>query len=246
MSKILNIKSIGAEIVDFDRDNLKLRLSTLLMPDAHNETYNKGAFKESLIKRKTESGYRVGFCLDHNQTKRLGSWKELYEEGDALYGVAKMTTTDLANQAEIEMKDGTLKECSTGCLWRAETGHWESLNGNPNGLFVIDKTDIIEASMVTVGANPITGIAKKSVSELETDIDSLIKKSIENQIRMFSDRLSDEDYFDCEVNAKQILQRIVEARKEMTYKRENGVYKPTNEQISKISEIDRFIDSLNI
>lgn len=246
MSKILNIKSIGAEIVDFDRDNLKLRLSTLLMPDDHKETYNKGAFKESLIKRKTENGYRVGFCLDHDQSKRLGAWREMFEDGYGFFGVAKMTTTDLANQSEIEMKDGTLKECSTGCLYRAEVGHWESLNGDPNGLFVIDKTDIVEASMVTVGANPLTGICKKSVAELETEIDLLIKKSIENQIRMFSERLSDEDYFDCEVNAKQILQRIVEARAEMTFKRENGVYKPTTEQISKISEIDKFIDSLNI
>jgi HK97 family phage prohead protease len=211
-SKIYRKKGIEGKVLDVDRNNLKLLLSTMNHEDDHGEMFANGAFTEGIQKMKRADGsFRIALLRQHNWDKVIGKYKEIYEEGNNLIGVAELGKTQIANDAFLDIESGILRECSTGTNWRSEVGEWKQNGDNQNSLWVITKATLWEGSLVAVGANSQTGIlSTKSIEDAEIELLKLKDGLICLHKELYSGAGTDERHENLEIHAKSILQQITD------------------------------------
>jgi len=164
MNKVFNPyekKSLGFEIKDVSNNTreVKVVLAKMNVMDSDRDIIRPGAFSKSLQERGTiSSGNRkIAFLRHHDWEHQIGVFKELYEQGDELIAVGKLSTSTQGNDALEDYASGVIKEHSIGFNYVADKIDFISDSKlHELGHFEISELKLWEGSAVTFGANEHT------------------------------------------------------------------------------------------
>lgn len=121
--------------------------------DSHDQIVAPGAFTESLAAIKA-AGRSVPVLWQHNMDAPIGMYTTLEQDGIGLKVVGKLAVPDVqqANEAYALLKMGAVHDLSIGYYTKNSTMDDES------GVLTLNAVDLVEVSIVTLGANPAAQI----------------------------------------------------------------------------------------
>lgn len=117
--------------------------------DCYDQIVAPGAFTESLSAIKA-AGRSVPVLWQHNMDMPIGMYTTLEQDNVGLKVVGKLAVPDVqqANEAYALLKMGAVHDLSIGYYTKNSTMDEES------GVLTLNAVDLVEVSIVTMGANP--------------------------------------------------------------------------------------------
>lgn len=148
--------------------------------DSYGEVVAPGAFAESL-KATADAGRKLPVLWQHDMSSPIGVYDTLSEDGTGLRVTGRLAVPDVrqANEALALMKMGAVPDLSIGYYTRA------SSMDEKTGIRTLTQLDLVEVSVVTLGANP------------SAQIDAVKRRLLAGEfltIREFEDSLREQGY----------------------------------------------------
>lgn len=171
----MKFKGIHSEITDLDlaKGQVVVYLSAFGNKDSDDDVITRGSFRKSLLERgPTSAKPRIKYLAQHDPTRPIGKFLELYEDDYGLKAVGQLAvnTRDGGDYFEF-YKEGIITEHSIGyevIQGQSKTDHYE-----------ISEVRIWEGSAVTWGANentPVIAMAKAANLEPVDYIEKRIQR----------------------------------------------------------------------
>jgi uncharacterized protein len=156
MSDDLYIQAGPVLATKFADDEISGHLCRYGETDADGETFAPGAFMDSLAEIKA-TGHRVPLLWQHRQGEPIGSWHEIVETADGLFGKARINTdVPRGREALSLVTRGDLSGLSVGFVAPPE---WR------RGRTIL-RAKLYECSLVSIPAVPKARVRLKDFSTL--------------------------------------------------------------------------------
>lgn len=204
MNKMLELKSINAEVKDVDTKKRVVTgyLSNFDNIDHDSDIIVKGAFQKSIDERKQA----IWFLNQHNWQQPHGKFSVLREDSKGLYFESEpLIDTTYSSDVLKLYEAGIMREHSIG-FQTIKSDYEKQKNTNVR---IIKEVKLYEGSNVTLGANPETPFTGfKSFTQKEAnDQVKLIVKMLKNGT------LTDETFEILEIALKQLQKNMYELGK---------------------------------
>ncbi|GLV21991.1 primosome assembly protein PriA [Sphingobium sp. TomMM35A] len=136
--------------------------------DSYGDVVRPGAFTKSLAAR---SGRPLPMLLHHDMTKPVGVWSEAKETSEGLFVKGRFT---------LEVRDAQEAHAlaTAGAITGLSIGYREK-KGNPittTGGRELIEVDLLEGSLVTIPANPITHVTDVKGISGARDIEDMLRE----------------------------------------------------------------------
>lgn len=116
-------------------------------PDAHGDVIATGAYADSLSAHKTK-GTMPKLFWQHNADEPIGKWLDAQEDDHGLLMRGKLNmSVQRGREAHALLKEGDIDGLSIGYRIKSYSVDTES------GVWTLEKLDLVEVSIVSVGAN---------------------------------------------------------------------------------------------
>ena len=202
MNKILELKSINAEVKDVDT---KRRVVTGYLSNFDNKDYDndiivKGAFNKSIKERKGA----IWFLNQHNWEQPHGKFSVLQEDSKGLYFESEpLIDVSYSNDVMKLYEAGIMKEHSIG--FSTIKDEYDS----KSKARIIKEVKLYEGSNVTLGANPetpFTGFKSFTPQEANDQVNRIVKL-------LKNGTLTDDTFEILEIALKQLQKHMYELGK---------------------------------
>ncbi|WP_245418292.1 HK97 family phage prohead protease [Cohaesibacter haloalkalitolerans] len=148
-------------------------------PDDYGDIIAPGAYAESLADHAANKTMPKLFW-QHNRDQPIGRWLELKEDDKGLYGVGKLNMgVQCAREAHELLKEGDIDGLSIGYRIKAYSVDTET------GVWTLEKLDLREISVVSIGANPDALIGSVKALKQSHDLTERLKAGDQLQEREF-------------------------------------------------------------
>lgn len=116
-------------------------------PDAYGDVIAEGAYSESLSAHKAK-GTMPKLFWQHNPDEPIGKWLDAKEDDHGLFMRGKLNmSVQRAKEAHALLKEGDIDGLSIGYRIKEYSVDTET------GVWTLEKLDLVEVSIVSVGAN---------------------------------------------------------------------------------------------
>jgi HK97 family phage prohead protease len=116
-------------------------------PDAYGDVIAEGAYEDSLATHKSK-GTMPKLFWQHNSAEPIGKWQDAKEDGHGLLLKGKLNMdVQRGREAHALLKAGDIDGLSIGYRIKEYSVDTDS------GIWTLEKLDLIEVSVVSVGAN---------------------------------------------------------------------------------------------
>ena len=203
MNKILELKSINAEVKDVDT---KKRVVTGYLSNFDNKDYDndiivKGAFTKSIKERKNS----ILFLNQHNWEQPHGFFNELKEDSKGLYFESNPLVKG------VSYSDDAIKLYDAGIITQHSIGFTTIKDeyDSKSKARIIKEVKLYEGSNVTLGANPetpFTGFKSFTPQEANDQVNRIMKM-------LRNGTLTDESFLTLEIALKQLQKHMYELGK---------------------------------
>jgi len=95
----------------------------------------------------------------------IGKFARLEEDQKGLFGVAKLGTSTLGNDAFNDYKDGIIREHSIGFKYIKDKIRFVETDNDGGGFYEVSEVALFEGSAVTFGANDLTNVVEVAKTE---------------------------------------------------------------------------------
>ena len=179
------------ELKDMDSETREVAfyLSKFDVIDSDFDNIRKGAFKKSIEERGPNStgNRKIAFLWSHNWDKPIGTFKELSEDENGLFAVAKLGTSTAGSDAWDNYVDGIIREHSIGFQYIKDKMKFIETDETPiGGFWDINEVKLFEGSAVTFGANEYTGVVGITKSEEKKELITELTGEMELTIKALS------------------------------------------------------------
>lgn len=144
-------------------------------PDSYGDIVLKGAFKETLEKRKA-TGHPFPLCFNHDLDQIIGAVKDIEEDDTGLKITASFLNTPLAQEKRELVKEGIVWQFSFAysILGAEKPTPEEKANGIVQKL---TKLDLYEVSLVPVPANQTAIVTEVKSDSVEKKVEETEEKA---------------------------------------------------------------------
>lgn len=144
-------------------------------PDSYGDIVVKGAFTETLKKRK-DTGHPFPLCFNHDLDQIIGAVKEIEEDDFGLKIKASFLNTQLAQEKRELVKEGIVWQFSFA--YAIEESERPTEDEKKAGIMQkLTKLDLYEVSLVPVPANQTAVVTEIKGGEVETKTTETEEKS---------------------------------------------------------------------
>lgn len=155
------VKTVSFKVDDIDEGSRKVKfvLNTMDFLDYDRDVIRKGAFTKSINERGPNSTApdQIQHLRDHDWTHQIGKYTELYESGNELIGVSRLSGSTKGNDALADYQAGIINQHSIGFRYLADKINFiEDSNLHEDGHFEVTEVKLHEGSAVAFGANKLT------------------------------------------------------------------------------------------
>lgn len=154
-----NFKAVkSSEGEDFDGLKIEGYLSTFKNVDRENDVIQEGAF-DNAIKEIKKRGGTLPMLRDHyNDTScQIGHWKSIKVDENGVYAEGYISRTEKTAHLIKLIEDGAINTLSIGGMARYAE------KSNRSGNNIIEEFYLLEASVVSIPANPMAQFSTKSL-----------------------------------------------------------------------------------
>lgn len=172
--------------MDGEKREVAFYLSKFDVIDSDFDNIRKGAFKKSIDERGPNSNgnRKIAFLWSHDWDKPIGSFKELSEDQNGLFAVAKLGTSTAGSDAWQNYVDGIIREHSIGFQYIKDKMKFiETDETAIGGFWDISEVKLFEGSAVTFGANEFTNVVAVNKSEQKNDYINKLTNEIDLTIK---------------------------------------------------------------
>lgn len=225
----------GFEIKDLNNEKREVAfyLSKFDVIDSDFDNIRRGAFKKSIEERGPNStgNRKIAYLWSHNWDTPIGVFKELTEDENGLFAVAKLGNSTAGEDAWLNYVDGIIREHSIGFQYIKDKMKFIETDETPiGGYWDIAEVKLFEGSAVTFGANEFTNVVAINKSEEKTELITKLTGEIELTIKALSNgKGTDERLQNFEMKLKYLTGRLaLLAEVEPFEKKHSNQIEPTN------------------
>lgn len=192
--------------------------------DSDGDVIAEGAYTKTL----QENGDRIAFLYQHDMSKPIGKKLKLEEDENGLFAEARISDSSLGKDVRTMVMEGILKEFSVGFIPIKEE---QVVDVN-----YIREIKLFEFSLVTLAANPLAQVTEyKSQMEATDSIVDDFDKLAKIVRKMDNPHLLEFEFRKLQSKVSLLLQKS----------NESSLKKEEVEQRRIVSELDKFIKSIN-
>jgi HK97 family phage prohead protease len=171
---LIKYKSLKIDSPNVDETTMTVSgyLAAFNNVDSAGDRLLKGCFSKSLKEHGTgsTSDRKIIFCWQHDMSKPLGQFTNLYEDEKGLYFEAKLDDIPFVREVVIpQYKSGTLNQHSIGYRYIFDKCQWKE-DKELGDVFEVGEVELFEGSVVTAGCNentPFMGFKNLTQQEIE-------------------------------------------------------------------------------
>ena len=169
-------------------------LSVFDVPDSDGEIIRKGAFLKSIESKKKEGGYNIPFLYNHDFSKPVGKFLSLDEDDYGLKFQAQMSRNELGDDCYKDYQDGILDQHSIGFFYNPTSTRLITVGGEQ--VTEISEVNLMEGSVLTLGANTLTRVLSVSKSGVENQSKFDILELVNDEFNTFVSVLTEKEVVD--------------------------------------------------
>lgn len=176
-----HINGISIKSID-EQGNLEGYASKYGNIDSYGDIVIAGAFTKSLEQHKQAGGLPKMFW-QHNQDAPIGRWLEFEERSDGLFMRGKLNLeTQRGREAYSDIKFGSIDGLSIGYYTK------QSTYDPQNDVRYLKEVDLVEVSVVSIPANPISTVTGVKAGSRNSAADKdRIMSAIDNLVALLDD-----------------------------------------------------------
>lgn len=133
-------------------------------PDSYGDVVVEGAFADSLAQHKAD-GTMPKMFWQHDSSQVIGRWLEASEDSNGLLVHGKLNmAVQTAREAHALLKEKDIDGLSIGYGIRKHS------ENDDEGIWYLEKLDLMEVSVVSIGANPLARIASVKAARSQHEL----------------------------------------------------------------------------